>query len=205
MIIGIKKITGQIDTKKLNQEEVKRIKGYGSIKRRLESFTSLYMLEEMLKDKGYNSYQIKYHRSGKPYLENIDLYFNMSHSNEYATTALCSNEVGIDIERVTPRIRRISPRFLGPENLKKFEEQEMSLLELTTLWTIKEAFTKLLGRGLTIPFNQIKVINEEDGYLVIYKDVKGFVKSFTYEDYVISVSVKQKEHLANLKPRVEMG
>lgn len=204
MVISIKRLDKEIDITKLNQKEVSRIKDYGSEVRRLESYTSLYMLESMLTDKGIKDFNIKYHFSGKPYLEGYDWKYNMSHSNDFAAVVLCNQEVGIDIEKVTPRIRKISQRFLSDKQKEKFLKDEMTLLDLTTLWTIKEAFTKLIGRGLTAPFNEIEVGAEDGLSTAIYKGEKGFIKSFLYDEYVISVCVKNKESLLNLQLKLEI-
>lgn len=204
MVISIKRLDKEIDITKLNPKEVARIKEYGSETRRLESYTSLYMLHSMLKDKGINDFNIKYHFSGKPYLEGLDWKYNMSHSNDFAAVVLCSEEVGIDIEKITPRIRKISQRFLSEKQKEKFLKDEMTLLELTTLWTIKEAFTKLIGRGLTAPFNEIEVGAEDGISIATYKGEKGFIKSFLYDEYVVSVCVKNKESLLNIQPQIEI-
>ena len=44
--------------------------------------------------------RIIYGTNGKPYLEGNELYFNLSHSGDYALCVLCDTEVGCDIQRV---------------------------------------------------------------------------------------------------------
>ena len=39
---------------------------------------------------------------GKPYVKNLDVEFNISHSDEMVVCAISDNSVGIDIERVKP-------------------------------------------------------------------------------------------------------
>ena len=192
MIIGIKKIINNIDTSKLNQKEVAVIQKYGSEKRRLESFNSLFILDQMLKERNIFSYEVKREFSGKPYIANTNLYHNMSHAGTYASCVIYEEIVGIDIEQITPRINKIAKRFLSPSDLVRYEKKELKEVELTIYWTIKEAFTKLSGRGLTIPFNEIEIEKEDSHYIASYKREKGYIKTFIVEDYIISVSAYNK-------------
>lgn len=197
MIIGIKKINKNINTDNLNQNEVERINGYQSRKRRYESFTSLLMLTEILEEKNINNFEIGRFNSGKPYIKESNLYFNLSHSNDYAACVVSKFQVGIDIEKIRSRIRRIAPRFLHEKELIKFNDNKLSNKELTIQWTIKEAFTKFLGAGLTIPFNKIEIKKIKDYYIANYKEIDGFIKTFFSNDYVVSVCSNNLDSISN--------
>jgi phosphopantetheinyl transferase (holo-ACP synthase) len=55
-----------------------------------------------------------------------------------------SHEIGIDIEEMSPRIERISSRFVNSIEMSLIGEDE--ILDLTKLWTMKEAMFKINNR-----------------------------------------------------------
>lgn len=89
---------------------------------------------------------------GKPYLEDFpDLHYNISHSGEWVVMAQSDREVGIDVERIREPQYRIAERFFSA-----YELQELNRLTgdakkefFFDLWTLKESYLKLLGKGLT--------------------------------------------------------
>lgn len=88
----------------------------------------------------------------KPFLENEQYHFSISHCGNYAA-ALVSDKsrVGVDIEMVTPRMYTIAPKFLHETEqhfLKDWEPMSKLHLQLTTiLWSAKEAIYKWHGEG----------------------------------------------------------
>ncbi len=90
-----------------------------------------------------------------------NLYFNMSHSNEYACYAFSFNhQVGIDIEfmdtkieveDLLPIIATLNESFI----FKSLDKKE-KFYSFYKIWTIKEAFLKALGLGLSHPLSNIE-------------------------------------------------
>jgi phosphopantetheine--protein transferase-like protein len=197
MVIGLKKITENEYTDDLNQAEVKRISTYGSLKRRLEAYSSLRLLKLMLREKGITDFEIERCKSGKPYLINIDLFFNLSHSFEYSSCVIASVEVGIDIEKISSKANKITNRFLHPDELKNHALKHFSDEELTTIWTVKEAYSKLISRGLTKRFNSLKVIKHDGYYEIIDGTDKCFAKSFKYDNSIVTVSAYKLTDITN--------
>ncbi|MGI6787406.1 MAG: 4'-phosphopantetheinyl transferase family protein [Acholeplasmataceae bacterium] len=197
MKIGLKKIDKNEYFEDLNQTEVLRILSYRSLKRRRESFSSLRLLKILLNEKGVQEFDIKRDLSGKPYLDNLNIYFNMSHSEEYSTCVISSVEVGIDIEKISSKARNIAKRFLNFEEYKNHQNNEYNDEKLTTLWTIKESYTKLIGRGLTKSFKQLKIVENKDYFEVIDNTENSFAKVFKHDDYIITVCVKNLDELPN--------
>lgn len=95
---------------------------------------------------------------GKPELIGSDICFNLSHSGGWAVCAVSDHPVGVDVE--LPRCSMaVAKRHFCPEELKLLEDlpwQEQKLW-LNRLWTAKEAFSKAMGRGLTLPLNSFQV------------------------------------------------
>lgn len=96
------------------------------------------------------------HSSGKPYLSYpSNLFFNISHSDNWIAIAIDLEEIGVDVEDISPIDLGIAKRFFTEkENIQLFSVSEIKRLELFyTFWTLKESFLKLIGEGLRIPLN----------------------------------------------------
>lgn len=98
--------------------------------------------------------------NGKPQLliggERSRLPFSITHSNGYAVAAIApqAQYIGIDLEKIAPRINAWKQDFFHPTELIG-EGDEF----LTTLWTQKEALLKLLGTGLAINSFDVRCVN----------------------------------------------
>lgn len=98
--------------------------------------------------------------NGKPQLliggERSRLPFSITHSNGYAVAAIApqAQYMGIDLEKIAPRINAWKQDFFHPTELIG-EGDEF----LTTLWTQKEALLKLLGTGLAINSFDVRCVN----------------------------------------------
>ncbi len=102
---------------------------------------------------------------GKPALAkpaDSPIHFNLSHSGDVALYAFSlSREVGVDVERHRPaeKIEGIANRFYSPREcaaLAALPEEERRLL-FFRYWTIKEAYLKARGKGLSVPLRQVEV------------------------------------------------
>ena len=93
---------------------------------------------------------------GRPYLPNVRHFkFNLSHSGEYVVIALGRRPVGVDVERIDRCNQDVAERFFSSsevEYLRSLPATEQARA-FTTLWTLKESYTKAEGKGLLIPFS----------------------------------------------------
>ncbi len=107
---------------------------------------------------------------GKPYLAGIrekkpqqDIYFNLSHSGDYAAAVFGTVPVGIDIEHERKNTEKIIRRCFCSEEQEALaacrSEEERADLFLR-YWTIKESVAKVSGLGLRIPFADIQIAND---------------------------------------------
>ncbi|MBN3519252.1 4'-phosphopantetheinyl transferase superfamily protein [Algoriphagus lutimaris] len=111
-----------------------------------------------------NEMVIDYSNLGKPYVANpkTKIFFNISHSKDCVLYGFSREaEIGVDIESLNDEIEAelISNHF--------FASDEISLIRNSTgrvkadaffrLWCIKEAYIKLVGKGLTFPLDQVLV------------------------------------------------
>lgn len=136
------------------------------------SKTSKELLEIALKEEKITSYKISESINGKPYIDNSNIFYNISHKNKMVGLIISNSEVGLDIEYVdTENIKRKS-------TLKYFftEKERESITnneELLTLWTKKESYIKLNGGMLRdaigLDINNINVIYDTfklDNYII---------------------------------------
>ncbi len=107
--------------------------------------------------------------NGKPYIDG--LHFNISHSGEYVVCAFADSEVGVDIEKIREYRKRVAEKF-HPEEIAAIENSEDKDLEFFKIWTMKEAYLKCLGTGISkdLSFNVFDVPNMHmeivDGYVI---------------------------------------
>lgn len=87
---------------------------------------------------------------GKPYFKEYkDLYFNISHSGEYACCAVSSVPCGLDIQEVRPlKSKRLTERTMSLQQQKEIWSAEMPEREFCKYWSMKESFLKLTGEGI---------------------------------------------------------
>ena len=136
------------------------------------SKTSKELLEIALKEEKITSYKISESINGKPYIDNSNIFYNISHKNKMVGLIISDSEVGLDIEYVdTENIKRKS-------TLKYFftEKERESITtneDLLTLWTKKESYIKLNGGMLRdaigLDINNINVIYDTfklDNYII---------------------------------------
>lgn len=85
----------------------------------------------------------------KPFLASEDYHFSISHCGDYAAVIVSTeNRVGVDIEIPQIKIRKISHKFLTPEEQLLLELIPLNHLHsLCLAWSIKEAIFKWYGEG----------------------------------------------------------
>jgi phosphopantetheinyl transferase len=128
------KLLGRVEASKTITHPVKRT----------QHLAARFLLQTLLPEADINS--IEYAANGKPYFVNERVHFSISHCNGYAACVISDEgPVGIDIELIHERIKKVAPKFLHKEELEKINtlEQEVQLKEMSFVWTAKEAMYKM--------------------------------------------------------------
>jgi phosphopantetheinyl transferase len=101
------------------------------------------LIRELLKPQ---EFPVEYDSSGKPYLAGSDFHISVTHTDDLAAVIISRfMKVGIDIERIRPRIEKVRDKFISEEeSLKIGKERELE--QLTLAWCAKEALYKLYGQ-----------------------------------------------------------
>lgn len=123
----------------LNIEETNQLNSFGNAQRKKE-----FKAVRQLKHHVFGEELIIYGENGKPKFNNLNITIGISHSSHWALFAHASIPFGCDIEEVTDRITPISERFCSSDELELFSG-EVGEIQLTQLWSCKEAIYKLIN------------------------------------------------------------
>lgn len=86
---------------------------------------------------------------GKPYLRDYPYFFNLSHSGDYVVCVLSRREIGVDIQaHRAGGSGRIAEKYFSPEEAQALLQAKDRDAFFFRLWTRKEAYGKLTGRGI---------------------------------------------------------
>ena len=97
---------------------------------------------KLLLEAGISPHELSHDINGIPRLES-DYHLSISHTKSIAGIALGTKPLGFDLEIFRPKIRRISTRFLHPNESFALEGERV-IEKLTLIWTAKEALYKVL-------------------------------------------------------------
>lgn len=148
----------------------------------------------------YEHVNIKTNAFGKPYFEDINLNFNISHSGDWVICAISDSEVGCDIEKIQSADLKIAKQFFCADEYLHISQQA-SVTERERLfyryWTLKESFIKATGKGMNIPLNAFHIELSENICIKQFEDQRKY--SFTefndvpgYCCAVCSIGAQQK-------------
>lgn len=91
---------------------------------------------------------LRYAPQGKPYVEGANIEFSISHTKTMAALALSDVQVGIDVETIRPIKRALALRTMTDTERAWMDTQSDWTVAFFTLWTMKESYVKLTGKGL---------------------------------------------------------
>jgi len=123
-----------------------------------------------------NDIRFRVNKGGKPYTESVKAEFSISHSKDIAVCAISDRPVGIDIEYMRNVNIDVAKKYFT-ENEQKyvFEKPKLSNQRFFEIWTKKEAYVKLYGKGIPY-FKEFSVIGNEN------------IETYIRGNYVVSVA-----------------
>ncbi len=141
--------------------------------------------QQLLKLAGYTSAHLHYKNSGKPYLD-TEQYISISHSNTFAVFAIATKPVGVDIEMPQEKLKRVAQKFIN--STADCIPSDLEIIQLTKLWTAKEAVYKLLDlKGLSFKQHiavctskqevqaSVSFLNKEYGFNIYYFSIENCI------------------------------
>jgi phosphopantetheinyl transferase len=200
-ILGVWKIEEDLETLLsfviLDNDEIKRYKGFSSNSRKLEFLSVRALLSELIGKEA----KIVYNKNNKPFLKDGSRFISISHSHKLTAILLSTNEkVGIDLEFMRTNIAAIAFKFLNRRE-KVTKENIDRMYHLYIHWCAKEALYKIcdkegisIRKNLTIEPFTVKESGEIKGQVHTDKINESFDLYYTrYDNYAIVWTKKNYE------------
>src|SRR6202789_4311020 len=152
----------------LSGEDQARIKGFSLEARRQEYVWSRLLLRQLAAfylKKALGKLRFGLQKRGKPILKRSRLRFNLSHTQEWIACSFSWHEVGVDIEKIDlspgalQRGQQLAERYFSRQEKDFLRAQPLETRGLAyfQIFTMKEAYAKACGRGLSLPFNLFSI------------------------------------------------
>ncbi len=162
---------------------------------KMQSLGAYALLGYALDKKGIDMQKVNFtvNKYGKPYLRNENIYFNLSHSENYAMCAVSDNPVGCDVETIRANVNtEIAKRFFCRKefeflnSIKDSAEKDKAFI---LLWTLKESYIKAIGKGLSAKLDDfcLDISRNKRCFRQIIDSKTYFFKSFELQDAFASV------------------
>ena len=124
------------------------------------------------------SWRFRHNPYGRPEValpEGSGLRFSISHTRSLVACLLVTEgEVGLDVERIgrVADPHGLATRFFAPAEARWLATSPAALVpwRFTALWTLKEAYVKARGRGLSLPVDQCCFTLDEAGRITAQLD-----------------------------------
>ena len=160
-------------------EYIKAIKSRSSKSSRTQSLCALYELARLLYKNGIDTKNLEINKTsiGKPYFENSDICFSISHTDTKFAVAICDTPVGIDIEDkilTDEKMQSIAKRYFSNDGISSISDRGSFL----RAWTFSEAYAKLQG----LPLSKIigKISPDDSNINKIYYEYNGAIICVCY-------------------------
>ena len=167
----------------LDEKRRRRIRRLRVPLKRAQCAAAGLLLTHLFGEKGVAP-NLTYGENGKPYLANRpDTFFSITHSDKWVFLAVSDSEIGIDAQAPRKVCPRLAARSTSPEELAWVKENTEP--NFTRLWTMKEAYLKYTGTGLTVPIRSVSLnVPPTDGY---DEENNCYWSLLSYEDIPLSV------------------
>jgi 4'-phosphopantetheinyl transferase len=169
---------------KERQDRVRRFYRWEDSLRAL--FAELMIRNIILKKTDLSNDEISFSTNeyGKPFLNSADnLYFNLSHSGAWIVCAVDKKPVGIDVEEVAPIDLDISKNYFSKDEHSDLLSKTDKTGYFFTLWTLKESYIKIVGKGLSLPLNSFSIRFKDTKEIRIYagRDIIPYIFFSQYD------------------------
>ncbi len=179
----------------MNKERRAKVKRYKNVLQKKCTLAGEWIVREMLSEiteKEPEFFIISADEKGKLHSENTPwLHFNISHSDDFVAVAVCDKPVGIDIEAMRKVSLNLAKRVCNEDELvyvfgklpseDDFKSDDEDFIKrFLEIWTIKEAYFKCIGTGIT----DLKAVNALSEYFEKTK--------ITADNYIMHIVMQSK-------------
>ncbi len=171
-------------------ERRKKVIRYRMPDDRKRSLAAGLIIRKILNENGLSEDSLKYSENGKPLADN--LFFNISHAGDYVVGVSSDREVGCDIEKIVDAPLEVADRFFHLKEAEYIKSAEDKNRAFFTLWTLKESYMKMTGRGMNLPLDSFEVVPMTDGFMLGESAEKPcFFKTMEFDDYIFRSVMKR--------------
>jgi 4'-phosphopantetheinyl transferase len=175
-----------------DRERLSRLKHQGAA---AQFYTGRTLLRQALNARGLNYADVDF-SSEKP--THPAIHFNISHVLTLVAVALGENELGLDVETTdrNTNINLLMPRHFTAAETEWVERQSDLKRAFFRIWTLKEAFLKLMGTGLRTPTRSFE-FDLDSGEFSPPTDIES--SRFHYADFeecCLAITVREESRLA---------
>lgn len=137
------------------KEKIDKLKKTADKKRALLGEYCLIKLLKKYYNIDYKKTNFYTNEYGKPYIQDSNIFFNISHSNDYVIVAISNKEIGIDIEKIRDtNINTINQFATLKEKEYILSDSNNCFSRLFEIYTLKESYIKMKGKNM----NEVKNI-----------------------------------------------
>ena len=160
----------------LNDSRRKKAERYKKYSDRVLSASSYVLLMYALHLNGDDGeHTILCNEHGKPFFENSNIHFNISHTEGAVACVVQNMPVGVDIQKKVEKFESVMRRVCTEEEKKSVMSADDPQMEFTTLWTLKESILKCIGTGIAgqmknYDFSENKTENGKFKLVSLYDD-----------------------------------
>ena len=125
-------------------------------------------------------------------------FFNVSHAGDYVVGVLSDCEVGCDIEKNANAPLEVAEHYFYHSELAYIKAAKNKDKAFFTLWTLKESYMKMTGRGMSLPLDSFEVVPTADGFVLGKSSERPcFFETMEFDGYIFSVSSERAFSLHN--------
>ena len=182
------------------EERKEKILRYKLEQSRKQSLGAGLLLKWALKKHGAAVEQLSYGVNGKPEAEGV--FFNLSHSGQWAVCAIGDGPVGCDVEEIASVREGIAERFFTEnevQHLAQFEGERRNE-EFFRLWTLKESYMKMTGEGMSLGLDRFEF--DMDGQPTVKRDgaiCDCHIKEYKLPGYKLAVCAESADFAETLQ------
>ena len=150
------------------EERQKKVMRYVRAEDRKLCVAAYALLDYALSLKGYKTadYRFCENETGKPYLENLPLRFNISHSSDVVACIVSQTEVGVDVQKKVSEYKKVMHRVYCKNEIDLVLDSKTPVDDFTMLWALKESYVKCIGTGISdmiAEYDFSSVVKENEG------------------------------------------
>lgn len=131
---------------------------------------------------------------GKLFLKNYsDIYFNITHSENYVACAVSDSPVGVDIEYIHEIDLNIAKNYFFGSEYEHIMNNKDKKRIFFQLWVLKESYMKMTGLGFRLALNEFAIqINDEINLIGHENEYKWGLWNIIGSEYMLGVCSKSK-------------